>query len=177
MTTQAMPERAGAVTFRGSPVALCGNELKAGMPAPDFTLRTTTMAPFTLSEAIDNGARDALLITVPSLDTGPCSAEACTFNERVPELPAGMAAFIVSLDLPFAMARWAKAQNAENVALLSAYRSPEFGRDYGILIKELGLLARAIFIISKNRTIAYAQVVPEVSEQPNFEEVFAAAKR
>jgi thiol peroxidase len=177
MTTQTMRERAGAVTFRGTPMTLAGEELKAGMPAPEFTLTTVALAPLGLAEAIDNGSRSAMLIVVPSLDTPVCSTEACTFNVRSPEVPKDMAAFVVSLDLPFAQARWSKAQNVDGIAMLSAYRSPEFGPAYGVLIKELGLLARAVFIISKNRTIAYAKTVAEVTSEPDYDEVFAAAQK
>ncbi len=176
MATQAFAERSSAVTFRGAPMTLVGAELHRGDPAPDFTLTTSDLQAFTLNEAIDNGNRAALLIVVPSLDTNTCSLETQTFHKRLEELPNGVAAFVVSLDLPFAQQRWAKANDAVKLTYLSDFREHSFGAAYGVLIKELGLLTRALFLVAKDRTIAYSETVPEVASEPNYEAVFHAAK-
>ncbi len=174
MTTSHLPERAGAVTFRGTPMTLVGPALRVGDPAPEFTLTTGTMGQFTLNEALDGGARSALLIVLPSLDTPTCNIETITFNSRLPHVPAGAAVFVVSLDLPFAQKRWASANDAEGLTYLSDYRDRSFGTAYGVLLKEIGLLTRANFVISKDRTLAYVEVVPEVATEPNYDATLAA---
>jgi thiol peroxidase len=167
-------ERPNAVTFRGSPMTLVGKELAAGDSAPAFTLTGAGLAPVTLKDAIANNTRAALLIVVPSLDTPTCSAETVTFQKRAAELPAGLAVYVVSADLPFAQARWADANGAESFAYLSSYRDPAFGTDYGVTIKELGLLARSLFVIDKNGKIGYAHIVPEVAQEPDYDAAIAA---
>lgn len=177
MTTQSSTERRGAVTFKGNPMTLVGPQLHVGEPAPEFALTTKDLQNLTLEEAIDDGARAALLIVVPSLDTSVCALETQTFHERVGELPDGVAAYVVSMDLPFAQQRWASANNATGLTYLSDYRDRSFGPAYGVLIKELGLLARSVFVIARDRTVAYAELVKEVTEQPDYDAAFAAAKR
>jgi thioredoxin-dependent peroxiredoxin len=176
MTTHSFTERRGAVTFKGNPMTLVGPELHVGEPAPEFALTTKDLQRLTLPEAIDDGARAALLIVVPSLDTSVCALETQTFHQRIGELPAGVAAYVVSMDLPFAQQRWARANDATGLTYLSDYRERSFGPAYGVLIKELGLLARSVFVIGRDRSIAYATVVKEVTDQPDYDAVFAAVK-
>jgi thiol peroxidase len=173
-TTQ---ERTGAVTFQGNPLTLIGPELRSGQPAPAFSLRTGALQPYTLEEAIDAGKRAALLIVVPSLDTPVCSVETSTFHKRIGELPAGVAAFVVSRDLPFAQTRWAELNNASQLTYLSDFPEHTFGPAYGVEIKGMGLLARSIFIIGKDRTLKYVKLVPDIASEPNYDETFAALKK
>jgi thiol peroxidase len=163
------------VTFKGQPVTVEGPDLKKGDKAPDFTLVDGELKTVTLDDVTQGGKRNALLIVVPSLDTGVCSLESQTFNTRIGELPPDVAAYVVSRDLPFAQARWAKEQGGVKLQMLSDYRDHSFGRAYGVLVKELGLLARSIFIIGKDKTIKYKQVVPEIGQEPNYDDVIAAA--
>lgn len=157
-------------------MTLVGPALRVGEPAPDFLLTTGTLQPFTLAEAIDNGARNALLIVVPSLDTPTCSIETSTFHKRLGEVPANTAVFVVSMDLPFAQKRWAEANTATGLTYVSDFREHAFGPAYGIRIKELGLLARANFIVGRDRTLAYVEIVPEVANEPNYDATLAALK-
>ena len=136
--------------------------------------RGANTLPFTLADATSNGSRPALLVAVPSLDTQVCSVETQTFHRRLKELPAGAAAYIVSMDLPFGQQRWATANEATELNYLSDYRERAFGPAYGVSIKELGLLARAVFIIAADGKIAYAEVVKEVTNEPDYDAVFAA---
>lgn len=177
MTTQSSSERAGAVTFKGSPMTLVGPQIRVGEPAPAFTLTTKDLAPITLDETIDDGARSALLIVVPSLDTSVCSLETQTFHRRLAELPPTVAPYVVSMDLPFAQQRWAIANDATDLDYLSDYRDRTFGPAYGVLIKELALLARAVFVIGRDRSIKYAEIVKEVADEPNYDQVFAAVQK
>ncbi|MGZ3553824.1 MAG: thiol peroxidase, partial [Vulcanimicrobiaceae bacterium] len=175
MTTQTVPERAGAITFKGQPITLIGPELKPGDAAPDFTLVGTDLSTVTLDDVVEKGAKDAMMIVVPSLDTPVCSMESQKFNQRVGELPSAIHAYVVSMDLPFAMARWASEQGDVALTMLSDYRDRSFGPAYGVLMKGLGLLARAIFIIGKDKRIKYVQIVPEVTQEPNYDDAIAAA--
>jgi thioredoxin-dependent peroxiredoxin len=177
MTTSNLPERPNAITFRGTPMTLLGMQIRAGDPAPDFRLTSGALAPFTLEEAIDGGKRNALFIALPSLDTPTCNIETNTFNNRLAEVPAGAAVFVISVDLPFAQNRWAAANNAEGLSYLSDYRDRSFGTGYGVLIKELMLLTRANFVVGKNRMLAYVEIVPEVATEPNYDATLAALKK
>ena len=170
-------ERAGAITFRGRPMTLLGAALEVGEPAPDFTLTASSLVPFSLEEAIDGGNQLAVLLSVPSLDTPTCALETSTFHRRRAELPVGVGVFVVSADLPFAQTRWAAANQAnEGLAYLSDYRDHSFGVAYGIAIKELDLLARAVFVIRRDRTLGYCELVPEVTDEPAYDAVFAAVR-
>ncbi len=173
MTTQS---QSSGVTFRGAPMTLSGTALRSGDTAPPFSLITTEMKPFTLDDAVAGG-KSALLIVVPSLDTQTCSLETQTFHKRLGELPENVRAFIVSADLPFAQQRWATANEALQLTYLSDYRDRGFGNAYGVVINELALLARAIFLIHPDKSLGYVEIVKEVSDEPDYEAVFAAAKK
>jgi thiol peroxidase len=170
-------ERKGAVKFKGNAVTLVGPELKVGDMAPDFDLFTTDMQSFSLSDALANGTRAALIIVVPSIDTSVCSLETVKFNRQTADLAKDkMATFTISVDLPFAQKRWCSTEKVESVQLLSDYRDHRFGPTWGVLIKELGLLARAIFLVDKGGVLRYVEVVPEIALEPNYDDVLRAAR-
>ncbi|MBV8067413.1 MAG: thiol peroxidase [Candidatus Eremiobacteraeota bacterium] len=170
-----MQQRSGAVTFKGKPMTLLGPELRVGSPAPQFDLTAGDLSPVNLDILLDEGKRAALLIAVPSLDTSVCSLESQKFNARLGELPGDVGAAVVSMDLPFAQARWCGAQGEIKLQMLSDYRDRSFGLNYGLLIAELGLLARAIVVVGKDRTIAYVQIVREVADEPDYDAALKAA--
>jgi len=177
MTTQDLQQRAGAITFKGNPMTLLGPALKVGDAAPDFHLTGGDLSVVTLDKALGGGTNAAMFIVVPSLDTPVCSLESKKFNTRVGELPSGVKAYVVSMDLPFAMGRWCGAAEGEvALGMLSDYRDHSFGLNYGLLIGELGLLARTIVIVGKDRKVAYVQIVPEVASEPDYDAAIAAAK-
>jgi thiol peroxidase len=175
MTVDQVQPRTGVITFKGSPMTLRGPELRVGDPAPEFTLTAADLSPMTPETLLDEGKRAGLLVVVPSLDTSVCSLESQKFNARLGELPEGIAAAVVSMDLPFAQARWCGAQGEVKLQMLSDYRDHSFGLNYGLLIAELGLLARAVIVIGKDRTVKYVQIVPEVASEPDYDAGLKAA--
>ena len=177
MTAVTDQERQGVVTFKGNSMTLVGPALKMGDRAPEFHLVANDLSAVTLQDALGDGSRAALLIVVPSIDTSVCSLETARFNKQVRELPEGrIATFTVSEDLPFAQKRWAEHEQVKSLQLLSDYKDHLFGKAYGVWIKELGLLARSIFIIDKGGIIRFAQIVPEIATEPDYDAVLAAAR-
>lgn len=175
MTADTVQSRAGAITFKGNPMTLLGPELHVGDPAPEFALTAGDLSTVTPEILLDEGNRAAMLIVVPSLDTSVCSLESKKFNDRLAELPEGVHAAVVSMDLPFAQTRWCAAEGDVKLDMLSDYRDHSFGKNYGLLIAELKLLARAIVVIGKDRRVAYVQIVPEVASEPDYDAAIAAA--
>ncbi len=175
MTVDNMQERAGAVTFKGQPMTLLGPELRVGDPAPEFSLTAGDLSNVTREILLDEGRRAALLIAVPSLDTSVCSLESRKFNRRLGEIPGDLQAAVVSMDLPFAQARWCAAEGDVELQMLSDYRDRDFGLNYGLLIRELGLLARAVIVIAKDGTVSYVQIVREVADEPDYDAALKAA--
>lgn len=169
----ATTERAGAVTFKGNPMTLVGPEIQVGQPAPDVALTGIDMSEKKIS---DFKGKTVILSVVPSLDTPVCDKQTRAFNEKAGSLP-GTAVVTVSLDLPFAQKRWCGAAGVQNITVLSDYKHHNFGQSYGLLIKELGLLGRAVFVIDKNGVVRYKQYVKEVATEPNYDEVLEAAKK
>jgi thioredoxin-dependent peroxiredoxin len=176
MTVDKVQERTGVVTFKGQPMTLLGPELRVGNPAPEFTLTGADLSTVTRDILLDEGQRAALLIVVPSLDTSVCSLESQKFNQRLGEVPASVRTAVVSMDLPFAQGRWCAAQGDVELEMFSDYRSRSFGINYGLLMEELGLLARAIVVIGKDATISYVQIVPEVAAEPDYDGALKAAR-
>lgn len=164
------------VTFKGEPKTLAGPELHEGDTLPQFSLSAADLQPATPQTITGNGTHAAMLIVVPSLDTSVCSLESKTFNARLGELPSGVTAYVVSRDLPFAMARWAKEQGDVRLQMLSDYKDHSFGKATGLEIKELGLLARAVIVVGKDGRVKYVQLVPEVTHEPDYEAAIAAAR-
>jgi thiol peroxidase len=165
-----MTER--TVKFGGRQVPVRGPELKVGEHAPDFRLVGNDLGEVSLK---DTGGKVRLLATVPSLDTGLCDRETRRFNEEATRLP-GVEVLVASMDLPFAQKRWCGAAGIERVTTLSDHREASFGMAYGVLIKELRLLARAVFVVDKDGVVRYVQIVPELSREPDYEAALAAAK-
>ena len=159
------------VTMRGNPVTLVGDEVKVGQQAPDFTVVANDLSTVTLKDT--SGVR--LFISVPSLDTGVCDAEVRRFNQEATNL-GDVKVYTISMDLPFAQGRWCGAAGVENVVTLSDHSDASFGQNWGVLIKELRLLARAVFVVDSNNTVTYVEYVPEVSSHPDYDKALAAVK-
>jgi thioredoxin-dependent peroxiredoxin len=162
------------VTFRGNPVTLVGPELKVGDAAPDFSVVDNTLAPVNLASY---GGKIRIFSAVPSLDTPVCDTETRRFNLEAADLPGDVAVLTVSLDLPFAQKRWCGAAGIDRIVTLSDYRDRSFGLAYGVLIDELKLLSRSIFVVDRGGIIRYIQHVPEVTQEPDYEAVLAAVRQ
>ena len=168
-----MQERSGVITFKGNPMTLLGSELKVGDKAPDFKVVDTGMAPVSLASS---SGKVRIISAVPSLDTPICDTETRRFNQEAASLPDNVVVLTISLDLPFAQKRWCGAAGIDRVMTLSDYQERSFGLAYGVLIKELKLLARCIFVVDSQDTIRYIQQVPEVTHEPDYAAVLAAAR-
>ncbi len=169
-----MTERQGVITFQGAPLTLLGNEIKAGDKAPDFTLLDNGLAPKKLA---DYAGKVLIVSSVPSLDTPVCDLETQRFNNEAAGLGDNIAILTISMDLPFAQKRWCGAGGVDKVQTLSDHKDASFGEGYGVLIKELRLLARCIFVIDTKGIVTYVQMVKEVTNEPDYEAVLAAAKQ
>ena len=150
--------RAGAVTFKGTPMTLVGEPVQNGQQPPDFTLHFFEGGLKTIKPA-DLKGKPTLLSVVPSLDTGVCQIQTKKFNESLGALGPRINAVTVSLDLPFAMNRFCGAENIKALRVASDYQDRNFGRNWGLLIDELKLLARSVFVLDKDGKVVYAQVV------------------
>jgi thiol peroxidase len=168
-----MEERKGVITIKGDPLTLAGREVKVGEPAPDFEALDNDLSPVRLSSL---RGKVCIISSVPSLDTPVCDTMTRRFNEEAGSLGQDVAVLTISMDLPFAQKRWCGAAGVENVQTLSDHREASFGAAFGVLIKELRLLARAVFVVDKDGVIRYIQVVDELTHEPDYESALKAAK-
>ncbi|MBM6617456.1 thiol peroxidase [Bacillus suaedaesalsae] len=161
-----------SITFKGNSVTLVGNEVRVGDKAPDFTVLANDLSPVTL-ENTKGSVR--LISVVPSVDTGVCDAQTRRFNEETSTID-NVKVLTISVDLPFAQKRWCGASGLENVVTLSDHRDLSFGEAYGVHIKELRLLARAVFVVDSNDIVTHVEYVSEATNHPNYETAIEAAK-
>lgn len=161
------------VTFQQEPITLLGNEVKVGDQAPDFTVLSNDLKEVSLD---DYKGKIKLISVVPSIDTGVCSQQTKRFNEEADKLD-NVHVLTISMDLPFAQQRWCAANGVEKLDLLSDHRLADFGKNYGVLIEELRLLARAIFVVDSNNKVTYVQYVEESTDHPDYDEALAQAKK
>jgi len=162
--------------FKGTEVELLGNEVNVGDKAPEITVVNSDG----LGDVTVGGAQGQkqLIIVVPSLDTGVCATETRNFNAKVANLE-GVKATIVSLDLPFAAGRFCSAEGIDNLTVTSDFRNKDFANAYGVLLGGsvlAGITCRAIFVIDDNGVVTYKEIVPEVTEEPNYDAAIAAVK-
>ncbi len=167
--------RPGAVTFKGTPMTLVGEPVQVGQQAPDFTLHYFEggLKPLKLA---DFKGKPTLISVVPSLDTGVCAKQTKRFNEELAALGEKVNAVTVSLDLPFAQNRFCGAEGIKSMRVASDYQDRSFGRSYGMLIDELKLLARGLFVLDKNGKVIHAELVKEVATEPDYAAAMTALK-
>ncbi len=169
-----MTERKGIITMRGNPLTLVGNEVKVGDASPDFVVLDNNLSPVKFSSF---RGKTCILSSVPSLDTPVCDMETRKFNEEAGRLGGDVVILTMSMDLPFAQKRWCAAAGVTKVQTLSDHREASFGMAYGVLIKELRLLARAVFLVDRKGTVQYIQLVKEVTNEPDYTVVLNALKK
>ncbi len=167
-------ERTGVVTMKGNPVVLLGPSLKVSEQAPEFSAVDRQWQKVSLRQF---RGKVVLISAVPSVDTGVCSLQTKRFNDEAAKLPPDAVVLTISQDLPFALGRFCGAEGIERLQVLSDHVDAEFGLSYGVLIKGMRLLARSVFVVDKDGRIAYIELVPEITEHPNYDAAFAAIKK
>ncbi len=169
-----MAEQKGLVTFKGNPLTLVGKEVKVGQKAPDFTVIDNDLSPVRFSSCL---GKVCIISSVVSLDTPVCDMQTRKFNEEASRLGPNVVILTISMDLPFAQKRWCGAAGVDKLQTFSDHRDASFGMAYGLLIKELRLLARAVFIVDPKGTIQYKELVKEVTNEPNYEAAMNELKK
>ncbi len=168
-----MSERPGAITFQGNPLTLLGSAVKVGDKAPDFHALDNGLAPVSLASYL---GKVIIISSVPSLDTPVCDLETRRFNQEAAGLGKDVVVLTVSMDLPFAQSRWCGAAGVSHVITLSDHKDASFGQAYGVLIKELRLLARAVFVVDRTGMIRYVELVKEITHEPDYDSALKAAR-
>jgi thiol peroxidase len=168
-----MAETKNTITFKGNPLILDGSQPKVGDTAPDFEVLSNDLTCIKLSAF---KGKTLVICSVPSLDTPVCDTEVRKFNEQATSLGEDVAVLVISMDLPFAQKRWCGAAGVKNVQTLSDHNKAQFGNAYGVLIKELRILARAVFVVDKKGMIRYIEIVDELSHEPDYEAALSAVR-
>lgn len=169
-----MTTKKRTVTFQGGPLTLEGKSLRIGQKAPDVTLTAQDLSQVKISKL---KGKTVLISVVPSLDTPVCDIQTKRFNEEAAKLGEGIMILTVSMDLPFAQKRWCLNTGSNKIKTLSDYQGGKFGKAFGVLIKELHLLTRSIFILDKDGKVRYSQIVPEVTQEPDYEAALTALRK
>jgi len=169
-----MASTATSVTFKGNPVSLAGDPPKVGDKAPDFQLVANDMSAKSLD---DYKGKVKLISVVPSLDTPVCDTQTRQFNEKASSLGDNIAILTVSVDTPMAQKRWCGAAGVERVECLSDFKDHTFGKTYGLRMPDLGLHARAVLIADQDNKVQYAQLVPEIAQEPDYDAALNALKQ
>ena len=169
-----MTERTDVITFQGGPLTLLGEDVGVGDAVPDFAALANDLTEVRLSAFL---GKVCVVTTVPSLDTPVCDVQVRRFNTEAAGLGEDVVILAVSMDLPFAQGRWCGAADVAAVQTLSDHRDAAAGQALGVLIKELRLLARAVFVVDREGKIAYKQIVPELTDEPDYEAALAAVRQ
>jgi thioredoxin-dependent peroxiredoxin len=164
---------ASTVTMKGKPLALVHETVAVGQKAPDFAAIDNAMNEVRLSQF---AGKVVLLSAVPSLDTPVCDRETRRFNQEAVNLGPQVAVLTISMDLPFGQRRWCELAGIKGLITLSDHKDAQFGNAYGLLVKDLRLLARAVYVLDKDLVVRYAEVVPEIANEPNYEKALAAVR-
>lgn len=152
--------------MRGNPLTLAGNEVKVGDKAPEFEVIDNSLAPV---KPASYPNKILVISSVPSLDTPVCDIETRRFNEEAANLSDEVAILTISMDLPFAQKRWCGAAGVTRLTTLSDHREASFGLGYGVLVKELRLLARAVFVVDRKGIVRHAELVKEIANEPDYD--------
>ena len=162
------------ITFKGKPITLVGTQVQVGDKSPDFEVIATDLSPVNGTEF---HGKVCIFSAVPSLDTSVCSTETRRFNDEARKLGPEVAVATISMDLPFAQKRWANEHKVDQLKLLSDHRQASFGQAFGVLIQDMRLLARAVFVIDRDGTVRYIQLVEDVTHEPDYDSAISAARQ
>ena len=173
-SNQKCVERKNAVTFKGNPLTLIGEEIKPGMKAPDFEVLANNLTPVNLS---NYDGKIKVISVVPSLDTPVCDTQTRKFNQEAVNFSKDVVVLTISMDLPFAQTRWCGAAGVSNVITLSDHKDGNFGMAFGVYIAELRLLSRSVFILDKNNEVKYVEYLSEVTNEPDYARAIDALKK
>ena len=168
-----MEERKGIITMKGQSLTLLGKEVKVGEQVPDFEVLANDLSAVKVSSY---RGKVCIISSVPSLDTSVCDTMTRRFNQEAVNLGDDVVVLTISMDLPFAQKRWCGAAGVKNVQTLSDHRDASFGAAFGVLIKELRLLARAVFVVDKEGVVRHVQIVSELTNEPDYEAVLQTVK-
>ncbi len=166
-------ERTGEAFELGEQLTVVGRKLIVGDQAPEFTLDELDGEEMASVNLSDSDGQVRLINTVNSLDTPVCDIETRRWEQARKDLPPEVVVITISMDLPFAQARWREATGTEH-RLLTAHRHESFGRDYGVLLKEWRLLQRAVFVVDPEGRIAHAEYVADQMAEPDYDAVLRA---
>lgn len=155
------------VTFKENPMTLVGEEIQVGNTAPDFTVLDNKLNEVSLS---DYEGKVKLISVVPSVDTGVCSEQTKRFNDEAEKYP-NVKVLTISMDLPFAQRRWVQENGISQIDIYSDHKDADFGENYGVLMKELRLLARSVFVLNEDNKVTYAEYVSEGTNHPDYQAV------
>jgi thiol peroxidase len=180
-TYQAFPVASGSamagdgqsVTFKGKPLAMAGSPVKVGDSLRDVKLAKHDLSLVSLTET---RGKVRIISIVPSLDTKVCEQQTHYLSEKNSGLDQSVDLVTVSVDTPFAQNRFAKEARIDNVTFLSDYRGGDFGKTYGLLVKDVHILARTVMVVDKENVIRYLQITPELAQMPDMEAAFKAAR-
>lgn len=161
------------ITFKGSPVKIMGEGLKEGQMLPHFVLTGNDLGDLDSKTLV---GKIIVLSVVPSLDTQICSLQTKRFNAEAEKFSKDVLVLTVSLDLPFAQVRWCGIENCQRIKTMSDYKYRSFGEATGTYIQDVGLLARAVFIVDKSSKVVYVEYVPEITKEPNYEAALSKLK-
>ena len=168
-------ERLGLIKFSGKEQTVIGDDIKVGQKAPEFTIQKTD---WSLSKGLKETRRKVRIIAaVPSLDTSTCDRETRRFNLEAAGLSKDISIVVISMDLPAAQKRWCGAAGVDQVLTFSDHARADFGKKYGTLMKEVHLLRRSVFVVNKKGFVTYSAYMAATGDEPNYEEVLAAAKK
>ena len=163
-----MNERKDLVTMKDQSMTLLGNEVEVGQKAPDFEVVTNNLSTVRFSSFHD---KICIISSVPSLDTAVCDMQTRRFNEEAIKFGEDVVVLTISMDLPFAQKLWCGTAGVKNVQTLSDHREASFATAFGVLIKDVRLIARAVFIVDKDGIIRYIQIVDELTNEPDYQSV------
>ena len=168
-----MTDRKDQITMKGKPLTLTGNRINPGDKAPFFEVVTNGLSQVRFSTF---AGKVCIISSVPSLDTRVCDTMTRRFNEEAGKLGKDVTVLTISMDLPFAQKRWCGSAGIENLQTFSDHRLASFGKAFGVLIEELRLLARAVFVIDRQGIVRYVEIVKELTNEPNYDAALKAAK-